>query len=194
MSNLRISALAAAIALGAALPGAASAFTIDSVAANGNGVDTSWSTASMLSVEIDAKAFPGNVSITVGVESGDPDVLRFNALLRNLVGLGLTMVDLQLGGASFAQIGGAAGTFGSLATVSGDGAAARIKLAPPEFVEVAIGDWFLDGQRLDFGIRLPAAGQSFTLGVSAVPEPGTWAMWAAGLMVVAGAARRRRTV
>ena len=187
--RLPISALAA-LAL-AATAATAQAYTIDAITDNGNVVDTSFATGSMLSIGIDGRNFQP-VTLTLGVQPRDPEVLPFNALWRNLVGLGVPQIDLVLQGATFATLGGAAGTFGTQAVVSGGPGLATIRLVPPENVEVAIGDWFLDGARADFGINLADATPSFTLTVSAVPEAGTLALWASGLALMAGWARRRR--
>ncbi len=181
--------LASCAALLASAP--ARAISIGTVNGNGNLVDTSFSSASMLSIAIDAlNTRP--VSVQVLTSSSDPAVLPLNGLLRNLIGLGISQVDLVLSGASFASMGTAAGSFGSVATVTGGGTLAQIRLAPAENFEVAFGDWFLNGAGSDFGINLMGNNGSFTLSVSAVPEPGAWALWAAGLAFVAGLARRRR--
>lgn len=178
-----------ALALAAAAAGA-QAYTIGTVSANGNVVDTSFATDAMLSLAIDAKNFQP-VTFTIGVQAGDPEVLPFNALWRNLVGLGVPQLEIVLQGATFATLGGAAGTFGTQAFVSGGPGQATIRLLPAENVEVAIGDWFLDGARTDFGINLADALPSFTLSVSAVPEPDMLALWAAGFAVTGLVAYRR---
>jgi PEP-CTERM motif len=182
---------ACAAALLAAAP--AHAITIGTVTANGNTVDTSFSTASMLSVAVDARNnLP--VSVQVLTEAGDPAVLALNGLVRNLIGLGIPQVRLTLTGASFANAGGATGTFGSVPSVSGGGNGsswAAITLAPSEMVEVSFGDWFQDGSQPDFGINLAGVDGAFTLSVTAVPEPGTVALWALGIAALGGVARRR---
>jgi PEP-CTERM motif len=181
--------LSAVAALLASVP--AQAITIGTVDGNGNVVDTSFSTASMLSIAIDASN-NRTVSVQVLTDLNDPAVLPLNGLVRNLIGLGITQIDLALAGASFANLGGASGTFGSVASVSGGSDWARIRLAPAENVEVAFGDWFLDGSASDFGIRLEGNPGSFTLSVTAVPEPDTIVLWAAGLAGIGILARRRR--
>jgi hypothetical protein len=180
--------LASCAALLASAP--ARAISIGTVNGNGNVVDTSFSSASMLSISIDALNNQP-VSVQVLTSAGDPAVLPLNGLLRNLIGLGVPQVDLMLSGASFANMGTATGSFGGVATVSGGGMQAQIRLAPAENFEMAFGDWFLDGAGSDFGINLAGNNGAFTLTVSAVPEPGAWALWAAGLAFVAGLARRR---
>lgn len=180
--------LASCAALLASSP--ARAITIGTVNSNGNLVDTSFSNASMLSVGIDA-VNTQSVSVQVLTSNSDPAVLPLNGLLRNLIGLGISQVDLVLSGASFANMGTAVGSFGSVASVTSNGTSVQIRLAPAENFEVALGDWFLNGAGSDFGINLAGNNGAFTLSVSAVPEPGAWALWAAGLAFVAGLARRR---
>ena len=169
------------------------AFTVSTLADNGNEVDTSFSSASMLSVDYGFKNH-GSVVLQIGVEANDGPVLAFNALARNLIGLGMPYLVLELDGTQFASLGSAQGSFGSVATVSGGPSEVTIALAPAEFFQVAVGDWFLDGSGVDFGIDLAGlAGSSFTLtATAAVPEPETYALMLGGLALVAAMRRRRR--
>ena len=47
------------------------------------------------------------------------------------------------------------------------------------------------GGKLDMGAQIRSPSNSLPFEVSAVPEPGTWALWLLGLADVAAAARRR---
>ncbi len=186
-------ALAAAALL--ATTGAAQAYMIAAVNGNGNVVDTSLSSATMLSVAIDATSRqPAQLSISQ--EATDGAVLRLNGLLRNLTGLPLGSVSLVLEGATWAFAGDAAGTFGSVATVTplatATGAAALIEVSPPEFFELRFGDWFQDASGRDFGIDLANAAPSFTLSVTqphAVAEPHSLALATLALLAMAGLGR-----
>jgi hypothetical protein len=191
--NLSMKKLIAAFGLAAGLAGAAQAYTITPLNVGPHEVDTSFSSASMLSVDYGFKNH-GSVALQIGVEASDGPVLAFNALARNLIGLGLPYLVLELDGTQFASLGSAQGSFGSVATVSGGPSEVTIALAPAEFFQVTVGDWFLDGSGVDFGIDLAGlAGSSFTLtATAAVPEPETYALMLGGLALVAAMRRRRR--
>lgn len=189
MKALRRLAAAAVAAAGlAAMP--AAAYTVSVLEANGNAVDTSFGTPTALAVQYGiVNALP--VSLSIGREAGDPDVLPLSALFDNFTGAGFEQLVLSLTGTTFAALGTANGTFGTVATVGGGGAAATIGLAPPEFVAVYVGDWLLDGANTDFGISLAGVEGSITLTASVIPEPGTYALLLGGLAALAFAVRRR---
>ena len=71
------------------------AFTIDGVAAAGNTVDTSFSTltgaGAMLSLEVGVSN-TAPISVGLRFDATDPAVLPFNALLNNLIGLGIERI------------------------------------------------------------------------------------------------------
>lgn len=177
--------------------------------ANGNEVDTSFSEGNMLSIDFGLKnTLPVTVSV---VPSALQAIVLFNARVRNLTGEGFERITLSLlGGATFQaqsfstpglgqhttfgplESGSAAGTFGSIASVSGGGALATISFTGPEYVEAYLGDWFLDGSGSDFRIYLGAVTDPIQLTITAtVPEPEAWAMMLGGLFAVGALARRR---
>ncbi|WP_019919330.1 PEPxxWA-CTERM sorting domain-containing protein [Methyloversatilis discipulorum] len=183
--------LAAALCAFALAP-AAHAYTLDVVAANGNIVDTSFSTPDMLSIDFGLiNTLP--VTFTLTRDDSDLPMLPFNAIVRNYIGLGFESLTLTISGGLFNTLGSAGGTFGSVATVTGSHDSARITFSGPEYVEAALGDWFLDGSQTDFVLDIANATGPVTLTLAAaVPEPEGWAMMLAGMGLLGAAVRRRR--
>ena len=186
-------ATAALLALGTlALAPAAQAYTLALTSANGHQVDTSFSSAGMLSVDTTlTSGLP--LTLTLTPDGGDPALLALNAIVRNGIGLGFEALQLQLDGALFHTLGSAGGTFGTVATVSGGGQQAVIRFTGPEYVEATLGDWFLDGSQADFVLDIGSATGPVTLTLtSAVPEPASAVLLLAGLALAGTAARRQR--
>ncbi len=188
---------AAGLAAWACAP--AHAFSISNVVSGGNTVDTGFSTSTGLAaarmLSLDLGVFnTAPISLSLAFDAGDPALLPFNALLSNLVGLGFEQINLSLAGASFAlPLGSAAGSgFGGVASVSGDTGNVRISFSSPENFAATVGDWFLNGAGQDFGILTTAGGTATLTMTSAVPEPGSLALWLAGVAGVVGACRRTR--
>jgi len=177
----------------------AHAFSIESVMAGGNDVDTSFSTragaeqARMLSLELGVRS-TAPVSIRLAFDAGDPAVLPFNALLNNFVGLGFERISFDLAGASFAlPLGTAAGSgFGAVAGVTGNASSINVTFRAPETFAATAGGWLLDGSAKDFGIVTSAGGSATLTITTAVPEPASVALMLAGLALVAGTLQRHR--
>ncbi|WP_306478495.1 PEP-CTERM sorting domain-containing protein [Methyloversatilis sp.] len=153
--------LAAALCAFALAP-AAHAYTLDIVAANGNTVDTSFSTPDMLSIDFGLiNTLP--VTLTLTRDEGDLPMLDFNAIVRNYIGFGFESLTLTISGGLFNTLGSAGATFGSVATVTGSFDTARISFSGPEYVEATLGDWFLDGSQTDFVLDIANATGPVTL-------------------------------
>lgn len=173
-----------------ALAPAAQAYTLGVVHANGNTVDTSFSTPEMLSVDIGLhNTLPVTLALTR--DGTDLPLLDFNAIVRNYIGLGFEGLQLTVSGGLFSILGSAGATFGSVATVSGSAGHASIHFSGPEYVEATLGDWFLDGSQTDFVLDIANTTGPVTLTLAAVvPEPESGALMLAGLALVAGWRRR----
>lgn len=159
------------------------------------GVVTDYSAGSLVSFDLDLSAESSfTLNFTVDAADVANGSLSFNALVRNLSGLGFDKANVALSGISFA---GPAGTFGTdgFATVSSSGSnltQAWAQFNPSVYTEFYVGnplsqvgrtDWTLNTQGLQ-------AGNQFSVTV-AVPEPETYALMLAGLAVAAVALRRR---
>lgn len=190
MKHITATFAAALLALAAA---PSSAITLEGALTQGGTVVTDFSGTGLVSFDIDfANLAP--VQLAFRVDAGDMAApIALNALLRNFTGAGFTGFSLALGRGSFAGIGSVTPQFGGSATVTAQGGLAQISLAAPEFLDLQIGNalgttpgavnWTLGGL---------AAGDRFTLSVSAVPEPGRLSLMLAGLASLGFLAHRRR--
>lgn len=187
--NKTLLALAATAAL--ALPAQAARLT--GVATEGPVVVEDFSDDGLVSFDID---FLSASTTTIGYRIGEADLggmaIAFNAVLRNFTSDGFPGYDVWLSGGSFDGNGTVTRQFGGDATVSFEGALARVRFDSPEFLDVELGDPLALGfGRIDWGITGLSAGDRLDITVSAVPEPSTWAMLFAGLGAVGWLARRR---
>lgn len=186
------------IALGAALAVAsqAQALTLGSVADNGNVVDTSFVLAGQIGLELQFQS-QAPVSLSFTLEDGDAGgAVSFNAIVREISVAAMSQVRLVLsGGALFSVPAGSTFTLAgaALAPTLTAGNTQVALLASPATAEVYLGnplglfgaqDW-----QIGFGPLAPGAG--FTLTVTQVPEPQTWALLLGGLGGLLVMARRR---
>ncbi len=185
--------LATTLAAAAALP--AQALTFEGALTQGATIVTDYSSTGLLSFDIDfANQQPVQLEFRIDAE----DLLQplaFNAVLRNFSGSGIGGYQLTLDRGAFTSVGSVTRQFEGQTAVSTAGGSATLSFSSLEFLDVEIGNalgttlnatnWTLGG--LQAGDRI-----SLSVSVSAVPEPGTWALLLGGLAAVCGIARRQR--
>jgi PEP-CTERM motif len=189
MLNKTLIALATAAAF--ALPAQAASLT--GVSTDGPVVAEDFSADGLISFDLD---FLGQTTATLSYRITDADLagmgVSFNAVLRNFASLGFTGYDLSLNTGSFDPVGTVTRQFGGDALVSFNGAQAAVRFDSPEFLDVEIGDPLALGfNQVDWLISGVNAGERLSITVTAVPEPGTYAMLLAGLGLMGWMARRR---
>jgi hypothetical protein len=163
-------------------------------ASSGSNPATDYSSAGAVSFDLDLENFSAK-RLTFTLEDADLlGPLSFDALVRNLAGVGLQRFTFSLQGIRFAAPGTVTPAFGSIKRVDSGDSGAGISFAAPEYAEFQFGDVFGNAGASDWlldttGLR---AGDTFTI-TATVPEPSSAALvlpmlCMAGLM----AARRRK--
>ncbi len=182
----------AAAALAAACWTPAMAITLESALTQGGTVVADYSGTSLVSFDIDFANFAPAV-LEFRVDASDLAApIALSAMLRNFSGSGFSGYTFVLDRGSFSTLGSVTTQFGGNASATASGGTASIRFSALEFLDVEVGNalgttagtsnWTLGGL---------AAGDRFTLTVSAVPEPGSVAMLLAGLAVLGALGRRR---
>ncbi|MBL8468458.1 hypothetical protein [Methyloversatilis discipulorum] len=182
--------LALAVAAGLSLP--AHAVMLESATLNGNLLDTSFSTPSLIALDV---SLLNNAALSFSFVLDAADVAAggadFNAILRDVSGFGIGSLNVTTGGASVSWTAGSV----RAATLNGDlldtdfftGATVTELYFGNPFYEEGLSDWRV-------GFAGLSAGDRFTLDIAttpAVPEPREWMMMLGGLgMIVLSAARK----
>ncbi|MGC4403193.1 hypothetical protein [Methyloversatilis sp. MC4-4] len=182
--------LALAITAGLSLP--AHAVTMDSATLNGNLLDTSFSTPSLIALDV---SLLNNAALSFSFVLDAADIAAggadFNAILRDASGFGIGSLNVTTGGAPVSWTAGSV----RAATVNGDLLDANF-FAGATVTEFYFGNPFYEGGLADWRIAFAglSAGDRFTLDIAttpAVPEPREWMMMLGGLgMIVLSAARK----
>ncbi len=172
----------------------ASAAVLTSVNGSTANIVTDYSAGTALSFDLDLANFtPVTLNFSVQATDLANPVLSFNALMRNLTGLGFAQLDVSLTNATFAQTGTIAPTFGTLGSFSSSATGAFATFNPAEPAELYFGNPLaLAGQR-DWTLSLAglAVGDSFSIRTS-VPEPTSYALLLGGLAMLYMARRRKQ--
>lgn len=188
--NLNKFAIAIAITTMLAFSTSANAALLVSTGGSKANTVTDYSSAGVVSFDLDLKNFSNNTLNFVLEEADLAGPLSFSAMINNLVGLAIPRFHFTLQGISYAAPGSVSSFSGH--TVSYTSSNAAISFPHGETAEFQFGnptgvagrsDWLLDTT----GLR---AGDSFSI-VAQVPEPSTVAMvlpLLAGLLL----ARRRK--
>lgn len=194
-----ILALVAALCLSPA----AQAVSLSTSTLNGNELDTSFSTPSLIAFDL---TLFNTLPVTLVFDLDEEDINRgsadFNALVREVAGAGIPGLRLTLsGGASFdfVEAPRAASQWGDALTGSVFSASPTdlslgfVTLAGNPVTETYLGNPLSEDGIPDWHVNLRGlgAGEQFTLTVAVVPEPGEWMLMLAGLGLVGFATRRR---
>lgn len=190
MKNTLLALGAAIGALCTALP--THAVTLESATLNGNLLDSSFSTPSLIALDLTMENH-ASLRFTFTVDAGDiaAGSAAFNSVLRDVSGLGFGSLTIDYDRVSLIIPPGSL----RASTVDGDllesnhfaGATVTEFYFGNPFEENGVSDWVIGFAGLN-------AGDRFTLGIAttpAVPEPDDWAMMLAGLGMIALSAARR---
>lgn len=195
MTPTRHTRFFATIALAAALAGAAGAagaVTLVGSSTSGGTTVTDYSALDLASFDLDLRSTASAV-LNFRLDASDGAMpLQLSAMLRNFTGEGLGGYRFDSSRGSFTLLGSVTRQFGGGSSSASTGASATMSFDSLEFLDVEVGDalgstvgavnWRIGGLQ---------AGDVFSLTVTAVPEPGSYALLLAGLVAVGAVARRR---
>jgi hypothetical protein len=186
MNKITSSMLGLAAACLLAAP-SAHALSLSSVSDHGNGVDTTFTTATQISADV---SFVNQqaVALTFMLDSADVGgSALLNAILREVSGGSFDRIALSLsGGASFLPEGTVTvinGTSPAPVSFNAGATLADVALVPASnevYVGAPLSDAGTQDWRVSFGNL--AAGDQFTMTLSPVPEPASWQLAAACLL------------
>ena len=193
---MKLHHFALAVAAAATFTTQAQAAVFNGASTAGGNVVTEYTSGSALSFDLHLRS-QAPVTLSFTLESADfsGDPMTFNALVRNLSGLGFDSVRVSLSGITFAAPAGTLTTDGfsvvSASTLTATEAMARF--SPELTSEFYIGNPLAAAGAADWTLNLDGlqAGQQFSVTV-AVPEPETYGLVGAGLGVMGFLARRRK--
>lgn len=173
----------------------ASALVLLNSSTAGNSVAADYSAPGLLSFDID---FSDRAPVTLAYTVEAADLLApitFNAILRNLTGLGQNSYGLSLSGGTFDTVGSVTRFFGGNTAVGGTPQNVLINFSTPEFFDVQVGnplgnnalanDWLLNLSGLQVG-------STFSITAS-VPEPSTYALMFGALGLLGWTTARRKS-
>jgi hypothetical protein len=188
---MKLNHLLAAGLLAATAP--AFALTFQGAVTQGGTVAADFSTTGAVSFDIDFANFaPATLSYGIGAaDLASP--LSLDAILRNLSGSGFPGYVITLSKGVFDPVGTVVRQFGGSTSVSATGGSATLSFSSLEFLDVELGNALgTTPNTTDWRISGLSAGDTLAITVTAVPEPGTYALLMSGLLAVAWIARRRQ--
>ncbi len=179
------------------LAGSAQALTVSNTNADGQSVSSlvlsSQFGPSLLAADIGFER-AATVSFELTLDAVDEgQSFEFNAVISALKGHQIEALEVRLSGAEFAWVGSLTPAFADLASQNGDAQFQHYLLSPAESFGIDLGNPFAhagdsDWQINSFGLK---AGDKVTLSISsAVPEPSSWTLLAAGAALLLAARRR----
>jgi hypothetical protein len=189
--NKSLKTLIAAATLAALAPAGAATFV--GASTQDGTVVADFSAIGLVSFDIDFKSL-APATLTFSVSADDLTMpLEWSAILRNLASVGFDGYTVGLSTGSFAEPGTVTRQFGGSTAVSVAGAGAAFAFTPPEFLDIEVGNALgTTPATLNWVFGGLSAGDTLSITVTPVPEPGTWGLMAAGLGLVGWLASRRR--
>jgi len=183
----------AGVALAAFASSPASAVVVTGFSSAAGNTYMDFSDDGLVSFDLDLNR-PSGTTFNFRIESEDMGgPLLFNAVVNNLFGSGISRFVLTLSNATFDFIGSVNAPFDAGAGASGSGSSATISFPTPDTFGFEIGDPLAVGlpeQNWRINISNLEEGDSFSLRLQQVPEPGSLALLL-GALAAAGFAHRR---
>ncbi|RZI85736.1 MAG: hypothetical protein EOP38_04020 [Rubrivivax sp.] len=177
----------ASLALCALTSSPAFAATFIGSQTTGHSVVTDYAAEGLISFDLDLKDW-APVTLSYQLTAADLGAgLDFNAVLRNLSGIGLNHITVSLTGATFQSLGTVTRSFDPAASVAlaNGGQQAVVNLGSPEYLDIAMGNALGSAGARNWVINTTGlqAGDVLTATV-AVPEPQSHALALVGLIAI----------